>query len=184
MEIILASSSPRRKELLKRMGYDFTVDVSEVDETCALIPKEAVKELASRKARAVASRHDKGLIIASDTLVSLDDTALGKPIDKNDAYKMLRALSGRTHAVYSGVCMIDAATGREISEVAGSFVTFRDVSDEEINKYIATGEPMDKAGAYAIQGGAGAFVEKLEGSFENVMGFPVDLVKKMLSQFE
>lgn len=183
MEIILASGSPRRQELLRGMGYAFSVDVSDADEHTDLPPKQAVVELALRKAKSVAQRHDGGVIIASDTLVALDDQPLGKPADAEDARCMLRALSGRTHYVYTGVCVMDAAEKKVITDTDTSSVTFRRLSDEEIESYIATGEPMDKAGAYAIQGGAGAFVSKLEGSFENVMGFPVELVGRLLAGF-
>ena len=112
------------------------------------------------------------MIIASDTLVSLDGAPLGKPEDAADAKRMLRALSDREHEVFSGVCVMDIATGRHETRAVRTGVTFRALTDEEIDAYIATGEPMDKAGAYAIQGGAGAFVTGLDGSFENVMGFP------------
>ena len=183
MEIILASASPRRQELLKSMGYKFTVDVSDVDEQTDLPPKQAVIELALRKAKSVAERHSDGIIIASDTLVALDNKPLGKPADIDDAKHMLRALSGRTHEVYTGVCVIDAACEKKMADVDTSSVTFRELSDEEIDSYISTGEPMDKAGAYAIQGDAGVFVSNLEGSFENVMGFPVELVGRMLAGF-
>ncbi len=123
------------------------------------------------------------IVIASDTLVSLDGAPLGKPADAAEARAMLEALSGREHEVFSGVCVLDAATGRMETRVARTGVRFRAITDDEIDAYIATGEPMDKAGAYAIQGGAGAFVEALDGSFENVMGFPVDDVREMLGRF-
>ena len=182
-KIILASTSPRRRELLARMGYEFTCDAPEVDENVDGRADEIVALLSARKARAAAEKDTDGGIIASDTLVSLDGKGLGKPADAADAYRMLRALSGRTHEVFSGVCMIDAATGREETRVARTGVIFRELSDEEINGYIATGEPMDKAGAYGIQGGAGKFVTGLDGTFENVMGFPVDVVEDMLKSF-
>ena len=116
-------------------------------------------------------------------LVSLDGRPLGKPADENEAHAMLRALSGRAHEVFTGVCLRDAATGREMVEDVMTAVRFRELTDKEIWDYIHTGEPMDKAGAYGIQGGAGAFVEGLDGSFENVMGFPVDAVERMLRAF-
>jgi len=181
--IILASTSPRRRELLAKMGYEFTCDAPEVDENVDGRADEIVALLSARKARAAAEKCDSGMIIASDTLVSLEGRGLGKPADEADAYRMLRALSGRTHEVFSGVCMIDAATGREETRVARTGVIFRELSDDEINDYIATGEPMDKAGAYGIQGGAGRFVTGLDGTFENVMGFPVDVVEDMLRSF-
>ena len=128
-------------------------------------------------------RQARGVVIASDTLVSLDGRPLGKPADESEAHAMLRALSGRAHEVFTGVCLRDAATGREMVEEVKTAVRFRELTDEEIWDYIRTGEPMDKAGAYGIQGGAGAFVEGLDGSFENVMGFPVDDVERMLRAF-
>ena len=181
--LILASASPRRRELLGRMGYTFEICAPDVDEHVEGHARDIVKTLAVRKARAAASHYAQGVIIASDTLVSLDGKPLGKPADENDAHAMLRALSGRAHEVFTGVCLHDAATGREMVEVVETKVRFRVLSDEEIWDYIHTGEPMDKAGAYGIQGGAGAFVEGLDGSFENVMGFPVDDVERMLRAF-
>ncbi|MBE5808022.1 MAG: Maf-like protein, partial [Clostridiales bacterium] len=125
----------------------------------------------------------RGVVLASDTLVSLDGAPLGKPADEADARRMLRALSGREHEVFSGVCVMQKSTGRMALRSARTGVTFKELSDREISDYIATGEPMDKAGAYGIQGGAGAFVTRLDGSFENVMGFPIDVVGDMLRDF-
>jgi len=181
--LILASGSPRRRELLAKMGYTFEICAPDVDEHVSGHAREIVRTLAERKARAAAARYESGVIIASDTLVSLDGAPLGKPADADDARDMLRALSAREHEVFSGVCVMDAATGRMESRVARTGVRFRAVREAEIEAYVATGEPMDKAGAYAIQGGAGAFVEALDGSFENVMGFPVDDVAELLSRF-
>ena len=181
--LILASGSPRRRELLARMGYAFEICTPDVDEHVPGQACDVVCTLAIRKGRAAAEHFSDGVIIASDTLVSLDGAPLGKPEDAADARRMLRALSGREHEVFSGVCLVDAATGREEVRVDRTGVRFRALTDAEIDAYIATGEPMDKAGAYAIQGGAGAFVEALDGSFENVMGFPVDVVGEMLEHF-
>ena len=181
--LILSSRSPRRRELLKAMGYEFETCSPDVDEHVSAPADEAVAILARRKADAAARQISSGWILASDTLVSLDGRALGKPADGAEAARMLRALSGRTHDVFTGVCLLDAATGRQTVRVARTQVRFRLISDGEIDQYIQTGEPMDKAGAYAIQGGAGRFVEALDGSFENVMGFPVDDVREMLDEF-
>ena len=181
--IVLASGSPRRRELLARMGITFDVCSTDVDEHVAGRAREIVAVLAERKARAAARDYDRGIIIASDTLVSVDGYALGKPRDRAEAVAMLRDLSGREHEVFTGVCLLDAATGRTRAETARTGVTFRALSAAEIDAYVDTGEPMDKAGAYGIQGGAGAFVEALDGTFENVMGFPVDLVREMLDEF-
>ena len=179
-KVILASGSPRRRELLMEMGIEFEIDVPDVDETVSGMPENMVKELAERKGRAVAEKRSEGLIVAADTLVALDGRALGKPTDDGDAKRMLRLLSGRTHDVFTGVCVIDAATGKIMVDAAGTGVRFREISEEEIEAYVATGEPRDKAGAYAIQGGAGAFVEGYEGSRTNVIGLPVELLGDML----
>ena len=182
--LILASGSPRRRELLGRMGYTFEICTPDVDEHVSGHARDIVYTLAERKALAGAAHYARGVIIASDTLVSLDGIPLGKPEDEADARRMLRALSDREHEVFSGVCVLDIETGRRETRAVRTGVTFRALTDQEIDAYIATGEPMDKAGAYAIQGGAGAFVTGLDGSFENVMGFPVDEVREMLSHFD
>lgn len=179
-KVILASGSPRRRELLGDMGIEFEIDVPDVDETVAGAPDEMVRVLAERKARAVAEKRSEGLIVAADTLVALDGRALGKPANDEEAKEMLSSLSGRTHDVFTGVCVMDAASGRCMVEADRTGVCFREVSNEEIESYVATGEPRDKAGAYAIQGGAGAFVSGYEGSRTNVIGLPVELLDKML----
>ena len=181
--LILASGSPRRRELLARMGYSFEICTPDVDEDIRGHARDIVAVLARRKAEAAAALYARGLVIASDTLVSLDGAPLGKPFDAEAARKMLETLSGREHEVFTGVCLLDAETRRSECCVARTGVRFRPISPEEIEAYIATGEPMDKAGAYAIQGGAGAFVESLDGSFENVMGFPVVEVRELLRRF-
>ena len=181
--LILASGSPRRRELLAGMGYTFDILVPDVDEHVSGHARDVVEILSRRKAEAAAQQLDSGIVIASDTLVSLNGQALGKPVDEADAFHMLRTLSANTHEVFTGVTLMDAADGRNETRVARTGVRFRSLSDEEIEAYIRTGEPMDKAGAYGIQGGAGAFVEELDGSFENVMGFPVDVIQDMLSHF-
>ena len=181
--LILASGSPRRRELLAQMGYTFEIQVQNVDENVTGHARDVVAILSRRKAEAVASTRTEGIIIASDTLVSLDGAALGKPRDAEDAHRMLTALSGRTHEVFTGVTIIDAASGRSETRAVRTGVRFRELSDAEIDAYIATGEPMDKAGAYAIQGGAARFVETLDGSFENVVGFPVEVVGELLKHF-
>ena len=181
--LILASGSPRRRELLARMGYRFEILVPDVDEHVEGPAREVVGILSLRKARAAAAQLSDGIVIASDTLVSLNGEALGKPADAQDARRMLLELSGNTHEVFTGVALIDAASGRTLSRVVRTGVRFRDLSDEEICAYIRTGEPMDKAGAYAIQGGAHGFVEALDGSYENVIGFPVEDVRELLEDF-
>ena len=177
--LILASASPRRRELLALTGLPFTVDAPDVDETCSLPPREAVMELSRRKALAAAQLHPGCVILAADTLVAVDDAALGKPHDAEDAVRMLRSLSGRWHQVYTGVTVVDA-NGTVRCEADGTDVHFEDMSDEAIRRYIATGEPMDKAGAYAVQGIAGLWIDQLRGSHTNVIGLPMALTRRLL----
>jgi len=181
--LILASGSPRRRELLERMGYAFDVCAPEVDERVPGPPDQVVAILARRKAMAAAEGISKGVVLAADTLVAVDGEALGKPADEADARAMLRRLSGREHEVFTGVCVLDAATGRKSVHVERTGVVFRALTDGEIDAYVATGEPMDKAGAYGIQGGAAAFVESFRGSYENVMGLPVESAGLMLKKY-
>ena len=177
--LILASASPRRRELLGLTGLPFLIDAPDVDESCSLPPREAVKELSRRKALAAAARHPGKVILASDTLVAVDDVPLGKPADEADAFRMLRSLSDRWHQVYTGVSVVDAQ-GHVHSAVDGTDVHFCEMSDEDIRRYIATGEPMDKAGAYAVQGAAGLWIDKLKGSHTNVIGLPLSLTRELL----
>lgn len=183
--LILASSSPRRKELLQTLGLTFTIQTSDVDETTSpgLSPQEVVEELALRKAKEVASRLTEGIVLGSDTIVVLNGEILGKPVDETDAYRMLYALQGCEHTVYSGVALIDASTG--ISEVSYSRtqVRIRPLASEEIHAYIATREPMDKAGSYAIQGIGSTLVEGIDGDYFTVVGLPLCLTAAMLARF-
>lgn len=179
--LILASRSPRRCELLRRTGFSFETDAPDVDETCSLPAAEAVQLLSQRKASAAASFHPGSFILAADTLVSFQGETLGKPVDEADAVRMLSLLSGRTHQVYTGVTVIspsgDVFTGYDCTNV-----TFATLCKEEINSYVRSGEPMDKAGAYALQGGAGLWVEHLDGSDSSVIGLPLYLVRRLLKQ--
>lgn len=172
MTLILASSSARRRELLTRAGYTFTVRCADVDETLApgVSPAQGVGILALRKGRAAATglAADHPPLLAADTLVDLAGTALGKPRDEQDACRMLRALAGRTHFVHTGMALL--WQGKEDVFTDTAAVTFRPLSEEQIHAYIRTGEPMDKAGAYGIQGMGGALVEKVEGDFDTVVG--------------
>lgn len=177
--LILASASPRRRELLSLTGLPFTVDAPDVDETCSLPPREAVVELSRRKAVAAAALHPGCAVLAADTLVAVDDEALGKPHDEADAFRMLRALSGRWHQVYTGVTVI-GADGMIRSEADATDVHFEPMSDEAIRRYIATSEPADKAGAYAVQGIAGMWIDQLRGSHTNVIGLPLALTRRLL----
>lgn len=173
--IVLASGSPRRFELLSTLGIPFSVVTSGVDEDFApgLAPEELVVQLAARKARAVARTIDAGMVIGADTTVVIDGEILNKPVDAADARRMLRQLRGRTHAVWTGIALIDADTGAARCSAVRSLVQMRDYHDAEIDAYVATGEPLDKAGAYAIQGGAGIFVQAIEGCYANVVGLPL-----------
>ena len=148
-----------------------------------MVCASVVAILSRRKADAAAEQLDSGVIIASDTLVSMNGDVLGKPADEADAHRMLRELSGNTHEVFTGVTLADAADGRRVTKVVCTQVRFRELTDSEISDYIRTGEPMDKAGAYAIQGGARGFVSEFIGSYENVIGFPVDEIEAMLHNF-
>jgi len=178
--LILASASPRRQELLQQIGCDFRVFVSHAEELSesGVSPEKMATENARRKAEDVASRDTKGLpVLGADTVVAVDATILGKPKDEEDAARMLRLLSGRRHFVYTGVALV--YHGATYTSVVQTAVWMDKMSDEEISAYIATGEPMDKAGAYAVQGIAAKFIPKIEGSFSNVVGLPLHEVKNL-----
>lgn len=181
--IILASKSPRRRELLSEIFSEFEIIVAECDESLPsdVHPREGVELLAVRKGEAVLSLvSDDALVISSDTLVELDGVPLGKPTDEDDARRMLRSLSGRAHNVHTGVAI--HYKGRVFSGVDSTAVYFKELSDWEIDEYIATGEPMDKAGSYGIQGLGGRFVTRYEGRFDTVVGLSLELVKKLISE--
>lgn len=174
MKLILASGSPRRAELLERMGLSFTVQPSNTEEVLepGLTPQEEVKSLSLQKARVVyETLTEEAVVLSADTVVVLDDIILGKPRDAADAVKMLEALSGRDHLVLTGVTVM-GPNGTE-SHCEETRVHFRELSRQEIEDYVATKEPMDKAGSYGIQGKAMLFVEGLSGDYYNVMGLPV-----------
>ena len=180
-KIVLASKSPRRRELLSQLFCDFDVIVKDVDEALPewINIREGTELLAIKKGKAVADTLPWDyLIISSDTLVELDGMALGKPVDKSDAYKMLTSLSGRAHNVHTGVAV--HYRGECYSGVATTGVYFRPLTDKEILDYIDTGEPMDKAGAYGIQGLGGAFVERFDGDFDTVVGLSLALTKELI----
>jgi septum formation protein len=185
-KIILASASPRRARLLGQIGLKFIVDGSSVPEETEgyASPREIVTGLAGRKAAEVALRHDEGLVVGADTIVVLDGNVLGKPADPEDASRMLRLLSGRTHDVHTGFCIIEKPGGRTVSDAEVTKVTFRELADDEIGEYVRSGSPMDKAGAYGIQDDYGAiFVERIEGCFYNVVGFPLTKFWMRLREF-
>jgi septum formation protein len=183
--IYLASASPRRHELLAQIGVSFTTVDIEVDESIheGETPEDYVCRVALEKARAglavIRDRAINGHVLGADTAVIVDDEILGKPIDREMAASMLRKLSGKTHRVMSAVAL---AGGEEIVRLSISRVTFRELSDEEIKDYIATGEPLDKAGAYGIQGHASVFIPLLEGSYSGVMGLPLYETGELLKQ--
>jgi septum formation protein len=183
--IILASSSPRRQEMLRNLGLDFTIHPSGADESVddGLKPAAIVELLAERKAADVASYYKEGLVIGSDTIVVLEGKVLGKPKDEQDAFTMLSSLQGTSHSVFSGLAIIDAGTGKRKTGYVETKVTMREVTSEEIRQYIATQEPMDKAGAYAIQGLGSIFVEGIVGDYFSVVGLPVRLMADYLKQF-
>lgn len=182
--LVLASASPRRRELLRRLLSDFQVIPSEVDETLqAATGSDAVAGLASRKARAVAARLGSGVVLGADTVVVIDGQALGKPADAEEARAMLRRLRGRAHDVITGLAVVDAATGRTRTTAVASRVLMRAYPDGAIDAYVATGEPLDKAGAYAIQAMGGALVGGWVGSYSNVVGLPLAAAAGLLAEF-
>ena len=178
-KLILASCSPRRSELLTLAGIPFDAVSPDVDETCGLSAGEAVAVLSARKAEAVGAQFPGRFVLAADTLVAADGIPLGKPRDAEDAARMLRMLSGRTHQVYTGVS-VRSPDGRLFTETDCSDVAFCPVPEEEILAYVRTGEPLDKAGAYALQGRASLWITRLEGSYSSVIGLPLYLVRRLL----
>jgi septum formation protein len=179
--LLLASASPRRAELLRSAGIPFEVAVANVDER-QFEGEDAdgyVRRLATEKATHVAITHPNRVVLGADTTVVVDGEVLGKPRDAAEAISMLGRLSGRSHQVLTGVCLIGAGGGSETA-LATTTVEFRPLTPAEIDLYVASGEPMDKAGAYAIQGGAGAFVTRIHGPYDNVVGLPVELVRRLL----
>ena len=183
MRYILASKSPRRRELLGGIIKEFEILTADTDEALpeGMHPRDGVRLLAERKGAAVLSAvGDDAVVISSDTLVELDGTPLGKPADEAAARRMLRRLSGRTHNVHTGVAV--HYRGRCFSGVDSTSVTFRELSDAEITEYVAGGEPMDKAGAYGIQGQGGRLVACYEGSFDTVVGLSVSLTETLIKE--
>lgn len=185
MDIILASKSLRRQELLGKIVNDFKIVESNFDETTIKFngnPEEYVKTLAFNKAKEVANKlENTSIIISADTVVVLENKILGKPKNKKDAECMLRSLSGNNHKVYTGVCVLDTATNTLKQEAVLTEVKFGKLTNKVIQEYIDTGDPMDKAGAYGIQGFAAVFVEKINGCYYNVMGLPLNVLYNMLN---
>ncbi|MDO5516527.1 MAG: Maf-like protein [Clostridium sp.] len=186
MKIILASASERRQELLSRIIDDFDIMVSNFDENTVIFNGSIdnyVKEISIGKALEVKERLDSdAIIISADTVVTFNDRILGKPKDKEDAFQMLKSLQGRSHKVYTGVTVINTKKNLIQQESVSTEVTFSKISDDEILKYIETGEPLDKAGAYGIQGKGGVFVESINGCYYNVVGLPLNKLKAMIEK--
>lgn len=179
--VILASASPRRQQLLREAGIAIEIHPAHIREERAAgeTPVEYACRLAREKAQSVARQFPGRFVLGADTIVVIDNQVLEKPRNAADATRMLRLLSGRTHEVTTGVCLVDPAAETD-TRFATAHVSFRELEDAEIRRYIETGEPMDKAGAYAIQGGAATWVHRMEGEYSNVVGLPVSLVKEML----
>lgn len=181
-QVILASRSPRRAELLTAAGISFEVLAADVDETPQPneTPAAYVERLAIEKARAVFARRPDARVLGADTTVTIDGEILGKPADEADARRMLALLNGRAHDVHTGVALVSTAGVR--SAVATTRVWFDTMTDGDISWYVSTGEPVDRAGAYAIQGFASRFISRIEGSYSNVVGLPVALVSSILNE--
>jgi septum formation protein len=183
MKIILASASPRRQELIKMITEEVIVNPCDCDETikAGLVGKEIAEYLSSIKGEAVKEHFNEDVIVSADTIVCLGSSVLGKPKSETDAFDMLRQLSGKTHSVFTGVTIIKGDRKKTFSQETK--VTFYDLSDEEINEYIASGECFDKAGSYGIQGKGGLLVKGIDGDYFNVVGLPVARLKRELSEF-
>ena len=185
-DICLASSSPRRQQILKDLGLDFVVShpVKYKEKLSGLDPEALVCHNALGKAKEVAEKYKDSIIIGCDTIVTFNNEILGKPLTSDNAYVMLMKLRGNYHSVFSGLAVIDTQKNRELIGCDKTEVKFRDLSEKEINDYVESGEPLDKAGAYGIQECGGAFVESIKGSFSNVVGLPKGLLTKFLVELE
>lgn len=184
-QIILASRSPRRRELLGRWKIPFTAVESDYEEdmTLPLPPQRLAKVLSLGKAKAVAARYPHAIVIAADTFIAHRGKLMGKPKSAADARRMLRELSGKTHSVITGLAIIDTATGRRVSKAVEAKITFRPITAREINAYVASGEPLDKAAAYAIQGIGSVIIKKIDGDYHGVMGLPLYQLAQELEKF-
>lgn len=181
-KLVLASQSPRRREILSKLRIPFEVKAPDFIEEgqSRLRPREEVLFLAQGKARSLSRRFPDALILGADTLVVLGEKKMGKPRDDREAYLMLEQLSGKTHRVFTGLALLDSSSNHFQTSVEETFVTFYPLDEEEIQKYIKTGEPKDKAGAYAIQGKGESLVKGIKGDYLNVVGLPLDQLKKLL----
>ncbi len=182
---VLASNSPRRIALLKLLGYPFDIIPHGIAECLSgnVSPADLVKELAFLKASDVARRLDNALIISADTIIWHDKTILGKPRDTHDAKRILSVLSDSEHDIISGVCILDMPSKKKLLRIERTHIRMKKISAEEIEIYVASGEPMDKAGAYAVQGEGKKFIEKIEGSYSNAVGLPLGIVREMIDNF-
>lgn len=185
MDIILASASERRQELLKRLLDDYKVIKSNFDEDSITFHgncEEYVKEIAKGKTYSIAAEYNDAVIIGCDTIVCLDNHILGKPKDKQEAIDMLSLLSGKTHKVFTGISIYNSSAGKHIEASVKTEVQFSDICHNDIVKYVDSGEPMDKAGAYGIQGLGGVFVKEIHGCYYNVVGLPLNKLKSLLGE--
>jgi septum formation protein len=184
-KLILASASPRRRELLQKIGLKFEVDASNCAEEIdpALLPEELVCRISAAKAKAVASRHKNAVIIAADTIGVIGKKLLGKPHTAAEARKMLGQISGKAHLVITGLTVLNTATDKIITKTVTTKVYIKKLTRAEIDAYVATGEPLDKAGAYGIQGLGAVIVEKIEGDYYNVVGLPLFTLTEVLKEF-
>ncbi len=180
-QIVLASGSPRRHELLKYVIPSFEIVPSDIEEVAQGSPSEQVVKLAKDKAHDIAVKRPHAVVIGADTLVAIGDTIFGKPKDKADAADMLAQLSGKTHSVYTGLAVV--CDGETQTRCVVTDVTFNTMSEAEIEAYIDTGEPMDKAGAYGIQGYGGKFIDRIDGCYFNVMGLPQSVLYEMMKKY-
>jgi septum formation protein len=190
--LVLASASPRRQEILRNAGIPFSVQAADIDETPLKdeLPRDCAERLAREKALTVWRMQPRDMVLGADTIVVVDGAILGKPVDANDAARMLRWLSGRVHQVITGVCVVGRRGDSQLTSSEPetrtasetTLVTMNELSDAEIREYVATGEPMDKAGAYAIQGMASRWIPRIEGDYSNVVGLPMALVYSMLRE--
>lgn len=184
-EVILASASPRRKELLEKIGLRFEVEPANYPEDThsGLEPHELARKISLEKAKAVASKHKNAIVIAADTFIILGGRILGKPHTAKEAHKMLETINGQPHSVITGFSIIDTGTSKTLSKSVETRVYIRKLTPAEIDAYVKSKEPLDKAGAYAIQGLGAVFVEKIEGDYFNVIGLPLSALTEALKEF-
>lgn len=182
MKVILASASPRRKEILQNTKLDFDIQKSDIEEVILEneSPEDMVVRLAYEKAFDVAKRNTDRLVIGADTIVALDNEVLGKPKDQNEAYQMIKRLSNKTHKVITGISLINLKENKIIKDYVVSFVTFKDLSEDSIKDYINTNESLDKAGAYGIQGYGALLVKNIQGDYFNIVGLPISRLSDLL----